>query len=105
MKPGDLRCAVDDLRARGAGETISSEVLGHKQAAGGSGGVGGWRKRRRRSRFAAAVQDTMVAVAASGRFWETIPTYRGMPAVNIMIFNEFRLFPMISNQFQSLLKK
>jgi len=25
-----------------------------------------------------------------------------MPAVNIMIFNEFRLFPMISNDFQSI---
>jgi len=116
MNPGGVRYMNCDLRAAGAGDgrgsfvrvgavrLVSSEVSGCREAGGGFGDAGCSRKRRRRSRFAAAVQDTLVAAGDWGRF-RGAPRLAGRPAANAIMLDELRLFPMISNQFQSLLKK
>ena len=116
MNPGGVRYMNCDLRAAGAGDgrgsfvrvgavrLVSSEVSGCREAGGGFGDAGCSRKRRRRSRFAAAVQDTLVAAGDWGRF-RGAPRLAGRPAANAIMLDELRLFPMISNQFQSLLIK
>jgi hypothetical protein len=110
MKIGRRRYAIDDLRTViahdgrwsfgrvGAVEPVSDEVSGQRKAGGGTDGAGGRRKRRRRSPRHDGCRRRL------GRIPGMATPCKGLQAANTIRFDGFRLFPMISNQFQSLLK-
>jgi len=89
------RPGIYDMRLTIYGRPV--RVVGSEAWVAGESGVAS-----RSAGSATAVQDTMVATAALGRFRETVTICRGLSAANSMMFVELQLFPMISNDFQSI---